>query len=32
MKARFRIMGFEEGRPVRSQDSPNMRLVCLTDS
>ena len=32
MKARFRIVGFEEGRPVRSQGSANMRLVCLTDS
>ena len=32
MKARFRIMGFEEGGPVRSRDSQNMRLVCLTDS
>lgn len=30
-KGRFRIVNYEEGSPVKSQDSANIRLVCLTD-
>jgi len=32
MKERFRIVMYEEGGEVRSQESPNLRLVCITDS
>jgi len=32
MKGRFTIVEYDEGGVVRSQDKPNLRLVCLTDS
>ena len=32
MKARFRILAYEEGGKVRSQEEPNVRLVCITDA
>jgi hypothetical protein len=31
-KGCFRIVDYEEGGPVKSRDSANVRLVCLTDA
>jgi len=32
IRGRFQIVTYEEGGQVRSQESPNLRLVCITDS
>jgi len=32
LKGRFALVRYEEGGPVRSQDEPTTRLVCITDS